>query len=238
MNLKETAWRKCSRCHSEMLEEFFKRNRKGVLNKCCNNCLNRFKCSDCDYKTSKKNHLQRHIDSVHLKLKPFECDNCDLKFALKGQLQQHIDAVHLKLKPFMCNECGFKATRNGTLQRHTKVCTGKLNCSSGELAVMKILDKLEVDYVYDESYGGVKDKSYLRWDFRIGNSFIEYDGKAHSLPVRYGGISEEKALENLETAKKRDKIKNDYCADNGFPLLRIPYWKKDNIEELVEAFIL
>ena len=30
---------KCSRCHSELLEEYFKVNRRGNLNKCCNNCL-------------------------------------------------------------------------------------------------------------------------------------------------------------------------------------------------------
>jgi hypothetical protein len=318
---------KCSRCHSELLEEYFKKNRKGVFNKCCNTCLNRFHCDKCEFKTSTKRDLKRHIDAVHLHLKPFGCSDCEFKCALKGNLQKHINMVHLDLKTFECSECEFKtATKqnlqyhidqihlkhtsfecpdceyksvrdgnlqnhinavhlnirsfecdqcdykctnrinlqthidiihlqlrpfecpicyenfstNGNLQQHMKNCTGELKCSSGELAVTQVLDKLRIPYVFDQPYDDVKDKSHLRWDFRIISDepiFIEYDGECHYFPIRYGGTSEEKAEKNLESSQRRDKIKDDYCNDNVFLLLRIPYWEKNNIDEIVTNFI-
>jgi len=37
---------------------------------------------------------------------------------------------------------------------------------------------------------------------------IEYDGEQHFIPVRFGGVSEEKAADNLENMEKLDKVKN------------------------------
>ena len=36
-------FKKCSRCHSNILLDFFEKNRKGELYKTCNNCRNKFK---------------------------------------------------------------------------------------------------------------------------------------------------------------------------------------------------
>ena len=33
---------KCSRCHSEIEKKYFSTNRKGVRQKCCDNCLVRY----------------------------------------------------------------------------------------------------------------------------------------------------------------------------------------------------
>jgi hypothetical protein len=293
--------RKCSRCHSELLEDFFSKNRKGELKKCCDNCLKMrikhracdkcdfkcsyntdlirhkkevhlelkpckcdqcdekfsiegdlhrhkkavhfkiqpFACDQCDLIFSQNGNLQQHKNSVHLKLKPFDCSDCDAKFSTKGHLKEHKKAVHLNLKPFACLKCDYKSAVKGKLTRHLLTCGNTLNCSVGEIKVMKILDDLAVDYAYDRSYE-VIDKSYLRWDFRIHGkepAFIEYDGECHYFPIRYGGISEEKAQENLESSQRRDKIKDQYCDDNGYLLLRIPYWEKKNIEKLVSEFI-
>jgi hypothetical protein len=97
-------------------------------------------------------------------------------------------------------------------------------------------------YFYDESYGGVKDTNLLRWDFRIKTLgdplFIEYDGEYHYFPIRASSsMTEEQANENLNTAKKRDQIKNEYCNDNCILLLRISYRQKKNISTLVTEFI-
>lgn len=293
-------FRKCSRCHSEVLDEFFSKNRKGELKKCCNNCLNRFKCVKCDYKCSTKGHLTRHVKAVHDKIqdvecktcdykcsdnsnlarhikqvhdkiKDFECPTCDYKCSTNGHLKKHIKGVHDRIQDIECKKCDYKCSENGSLTRHIKrvhdkikdfkcptcpyksstnvdlkthikTCTGEINCSSGELAVMKALDKLNTPYIYDQSYDNLKDKSYLRWDFRIdtGDSpvFIEYDGKFHYFPIKKSReMTQEQAEDNLKTIQKRDKIKDDYCNDNGFLLLRIPYWDKANVESLVSDFI-
>ena len=147
--------------------------------------------------------------------------------------------------PVVCDKCS-ETFSKGLLKRHAKNCTGKINCSSGELAVMESLESLgfvkNETYFCDQSYDGVKDINVLRWDFRIETLgdpiFIEYDGRYHYFPIRASSsISQEQAEENLKTAQKRDQIKNDYCNNNCILLLRIPYWEKENISTLVTEFI-
>jgi hypothetical protein len=200
-------------------------------------------CPQCDYKCFTDNNLQTHIKMVHDKIKDHECSKCDFKCSTNSDLSQHIKMVHDKIKDHECSKCDYKCSKNNNLLRHIKTCTTETHCSSGEFEIMKVLQKLGFekykDYIYDRSYE-LKDKTYLRWDFRIPADepiFIEYDGECHFLPIRYGGISEEKAKENLTKAQHRDKLKDNYCDDNGYALLRIPYWEKKNIETLVTEFI-
>ena len=47
---------KCARCHSEMLEDFFSKNRKGEFKKTCDRCRSTankkvFQCDKCEYKS-------------------------------------------------------------------------------------------------------------------------------------------------------------------------------------------
>jgi hypothetical protein len=100
----------------------------------------------------------------------------------------------------------------------------------------------DIDFLYDESYWGVKDKSLLRWDFVLNHKHenpmvIEFDGRFHFAPIRMGNMTDEEAQTAFENCQQRDKIKDDYCEDKKIPMLRIPYWEKNNIEQLVLAFI-
>ena len=60
-----------------------------------------FQCDQCNKQYCQKNHLNRHIASVHDKKKS-ECDQCNKQFSDKGSLKRHISAVHegtaLKIK--------------------------------------------------------------------------------------------------------------------------------------------
>ena len=62
-------------------------------------------CDYCDHSSSIKSNLKRHIDVVHLKLKPFKCKTCEECFNRNEYLQRHIDVVHLKLKSSQCENC-------------------------------------------------------------------------------------------------------------------------------------
>jgi superfamily II DNA or RNA helicase len=64
------------------------------------------------------------------------------------------------------------------------------------------------------------------------------DVRKHSIVVRFGGISEEKTEENFMKQQANDKIKNDFCKDNAFPLLRIKYNEVDNISMKIRSFII
>ena len=70
------------------------------------------------------------------------------------------------------------------------------------------------------------DLSKSRFDFAILNDnnivrLIEFDGEQHFRDIaKWGG---------LELQQKRDKIKNNYALSHNIPLVRIPYWERDNI---------
>ena len=76
------------------------------------------KCSICDYTTSSKGNLKRHIDSIHSGKKPHKCLICDHITSSKGNLKQHIEAVHEGKKLFKCFICDYSTSNNGGLKRH------------------------------------------------------------------------------------------------------------------------
>lgn len=231
----------CSNCKTWALLKFFDiKEKTGRRFKTCNNCRTRHKCDQCDYACSASSSLKTHIKRVHDDVRDFECGQCDYACSTNSDLKQHVKRIHDKIKDEQCPHCDAKFSDSGNLKRHIKTCTdtGKLRGSSGEHAVMAVLDNLGIEYQYDCSYE-VKDKSLLRWDFKIKdkNVFIEYDGEGHYFPVRYGGMTEDEAIVALGDTKRRDMIKNDYCKENGYPLLRIPYYEKDNVERLISDFL-
>ena len=209
--------------------------------------LKPYKCDQCETSFSQSSTLQTHIQAVHEKLKPYNCEKCEYKCSSNGNLQRHIQIVHLKLKPYKCEQCGYECSQNGHLQKHSKICTGEMNCSSGEFAVMKVLDDMKVNYEYDSTFEVKNDKgNYLRWDFIIDvpdkdlKLFIEYDGRQHFVPLRFGGVSKNKAQKAFERQQQNDKIKNDFVSNNPdkYKLLRIKYTDFGRVKELVSDFII
>ncbi|WP_310877069.1 hypothetical protein [Priestia megaterium] len=63
---------------------------------------------------------------------------------------------------------------------------------------------------------------------------VEYDGEGHFKPFRYIK-DEEIMLKKLKHAQKNDQIKNKYCIENNIPLIRIPYWEFENIDEILTS---
>jgi hypothetical protein len=200
-----------------------------------------FKCDQCTYKCSANGTLNAHIKQVHTKIKDFKCNQCEYECSQEGNLKAHIKQVHNKIKDFKCPSCTYKCSQKSNLTRHISICTGELNCSSGELAVIKTLDRLGHEYAYDECYNNVRDKGLLRFDFRLEINeqviMIEYDGGFHFEPIRMGNMTDEEAEEAHRNTVRRDKIKDDYCEANDIPILRIPYWEKENTFELIDAWM-
>ena len=139
--------KKCGRCHSTLLEEYFDSNRKGELKKCCRGCLKTHKCPTCDYCFTAKQSLQRHISEVHLKEKTFKCPTCDKSFGQYVNLQTHIKSQHLQIKDFKCTECDYCSSESGHLQTHIKVVHRKIKnhkCNNNHCRQVNSPHNLEV----------------------------------------------------------------------------------------------
>ena len=54
---------------------------------------------------------------------------------------------------------------------------------------------------------------------------IEYDGTIH-YDVHVGGWN---TVEYRKNVKKKDDLKNQFCINNNIPLIRIPYWRYDDL---------
>lgn len=115
--------------------------------------------------------------------------------------------------------------------------TGCPKCTSyhNENTIDEILDNWGYKYTVQKRFNDCKDKHTLPFDRYLDdfNILIEYDGEGHYIPIRRGSMTEQDANEKLRIIQYHDKIKNDYCKKNNIPLIRIPYWEKDNIKEFL-----
>jgi len=67
----------------------------------------------------------------------------------------------------------------------------------------------------------------LRFDFYLPDydALIEVDGSQHFYAKTSWGRTEEEEVQSYNGLKRRDAIKNKFCADTNRRLLRIPYWE-------------
>ena len=214
--------------------------------------LNEFECKQCDYKCALNSELKQHAKAVHLKLKDIKCQQCDYKCSSNGSLKIHVKAVHLKLKNVACQQCEYKCSTNGSLKQHVKYIHDNpktKNMSRGEASIFNYL--LETGYEFNKTFfrevtfndlRGVGD-GLLRYDFKVMIDdvifvLIEFDGGQHFKPVKFTTVTTaEEALANYKLSRTHDRIKNDYCSDNGIALLRIKYDQALLIGVMITEFI-
>ena len=101
------------------------------------------------------------------------------------------------------------------------------NESKGEIKIKKILLEQQINFIPQHKFPDCKHKRLLPFDFYLPehNTCIEYQGRQHYEPVKdFGGESEFKNI------LLRDKIKENYCADNGTILIKIKYTDDINLD--------
>ena len=132
-----------------------------------------------------------------------------------------------------CTVCGFSWKVAPARILYDTGCP-HCNISKGEAAIEKWLISKNISYIPQKRFDHCKDKRTLPFDFYLPdlNKAIEYDGEQHFKSVKYFG-----GEQHLKYLKNHDKIKDNFCKENGIPLLRIPYYKFDSIEEELNDFI-
>lgn len=128
---------------------------------------------------------------------------------------------------FKCYNCG--KTWKAKL-RHILVGCGCLHCanSKGEDRTSNWLNDNNIAYIPQKVFPDCTNRKPLHFDFyRIDyNLCIEYDGILHY-------VDKFNRPEEFKKTKENDKIKTMYCKKNKIPLLVIPYWDFDNIENIL-----
>ena len=125
-------------------------------------------------------------------------------------------------------ECGnIHEVASNHLQSGSVQSCGCIKTSIGESNIQKLLDSNNITYMKEYSFSDLKNKKVLRFDFAILEDetvirLIEFDGIQHYKEQDY-------FTHNLTETKNNDIIKNEYCKSNNIPLVRIPYWERDNI---------
>lgn len=126
-------------------------------------------------------------------------------------------------------DCGniHYVTTNSLVSGNTQSC-GCIGRSIGEYNIQKILKDNNIKFKAEWTTSEI---GYKRFDFVIIDTndkivrLIEFDGRQH-----YDNISGIwNSPESLKEIQRRDKEKNEYALSNNIPLVRIPYWERDNI---------
>jgi len=118
----------------------------------------------------------------------------------------------------------------------------KCNNSRGEEIITEWLNNQKISYELQYKFSGLigKRNRLLMFDFYVPskNLLIEFDGRQHFKPERYGKLSLEVALKKFKALKHNDELKDQYCEKNAMPLLRISYKEFKNISEILAKRLL
>lgn len=122
-------------------------------------------------------------------------------------------------------ECGkyHFVSANALRGKHPIRSCGCSTRSLGATYIINILQKNSINFIDEYIFS---DLPKSKFDFAIIENdeikrLIEFDGEQH-----YYNVAN---WDNVELQQKRDKIKNDYALSHDIPLVRIPYWERDNI---------
>ena len=212
--------------------------------------LREFNCSYCEKSFGENGQLQRHIRTVHFQQRTFKCNHCEQLFGRSDILQRHIKSVHEKQQSLKCDYCNKSVGRSDVLQNHIKAIhiNPKLKSMSRlEQKVCEILNNYNIIFQREVTFKDLIgiNNGHLRFDFVLqinkGNSppylMIEVDGQQHERPVAFGSLTDDEAIEKFEIIQQHDQIKNLYCCENGYPLLRLRFTNYKYFEEQVDEFL-
>jgi len=227
----------CKEHDIECLEKEYVNNNTKMRFKC--KCGNEYEARWSDVTRNK----QRQCPECSLKNKAEKqkLDFNEIKRICKEHGVECLEEEYINAKTkmrFKC-KCGneYKTQWKGVTrfnQWQCPECSGKT--SKGEKYAIEFLNKEGIQFKTQESLGCInpKTKKQLYYDFVIDKIIIEIDGEQHYRLVNFG-TTEEKAEDDFNKAKYRDKIKEQYAKDNGYKLYRIKWFgsaTNENIKKL------
>ena len=226
----------CHYCNNEVKFISF---RKGYNKFCCSTCAGKgsiIKRNNTNLKNTGYSNPSLNPDII---MKRFTSKNeilrrSDLKFTNKFNLEFIGDFQGLKGEILI--DCKIHGKVRMSIETYLSSASGCYLCalqkSAGETEIENFNIEHDIEFQTQKRFVDCRNIYPLPFDFYLPelNICIEYDGEQHYLPV-YG-------QEQLESTQFHDKIKNNYCFVKGINLIRIPYWDKDNIEEILKEHVI
>lgn len=133
----------------------------------------------------------------------------------------------------LCGSCNYQHEFNVSLSNYVRTGLNRCPvCSKleplGERFIRLYLEANSIRFIPQYRFRDCKDKKTLPFDFYLPdyNLLIEFDGEGH-----YWAVFGENSF--LKT-KEHDKIKTEYCKKNNINLIRIPFWEKSNIKNILD----
>lgn len=119
------------------------------------------------------------------------------------------------------------------ISRHYSCGCPHCRRSRGEENVQKYLKSNNIRFENQKRFEDCRNKYALPFDFYLTDldTCIEFDGVQHYIPNEYFG-----GREGLEQRQNNDKIKTDYCKNNGIKLIRIKY--DEDIDFMLNKFLI
>lgn len=237
----------CShKCALEYNSKHQKTNHETIICKKCGKIFEsqisnkrQFCSSECMYKWRKENKIETDYNKKR---------RADAKRKFYNEFNKKIDNIEL-LSEYINSttkiHCMCKEHNNDFFILPNKILDGqsgcqKCNSSKGEQVICDYCIAHDIIFIPQQRFDDCKDINTLPFDFYLPtyNILIEYDGEQHYHPINWGGISDEEAKRNFEIVKRHDKIKTEYCEVHNIYLIRIPYYEKDNINNILDRKIL
>lgn len=204
----------------------FECSKHGIQKRSWNNIKNNINkgynlCPECGKENS--------IDSRRLKPDEVEAKISSVNQNILLNKNDYINNRTRNLK-VLCGHCKkrfFITSMDGYINGKNKCDYCARKQSNGERYIKSLLDKYNINCIYQKRFRECKDKRTLPFDFYLPkyNICIEYDGEQHFEPIR--------GKKTFEYIKSHDIIKNNFCKQSNIHLIRVPYWEFNNIEQIL-----
>lgn len=164
--------------------------------------------------------------------------------SLGGELLNKEDYVNLTTKnlDIICPRCKtavFTTSLRNFCQHGGQSCPECYRKESiGERLVRQWLEKNKIYFIQEKWFPDCRDINPLPFDFYLPdkNTVIEFDGQQHFQETHY--FSRYNSDDSITSyTQYHDSIKTDYCNSHNINLIRIPYTKINDIENILQEKI-
>lgn len=207
--------------HLKVLDTSEKRSGGKILYKC--------QC-DCDKKTilyvSRTDLITNHTTSCGCRRRKYKIGDIinNRKIIGYGDNQNENGRYYYKVECLLC-----KHQYEAMGQTLEKTISCGCQKSKGEYNIIKVLQENNISFIKEFCFPG----TLYRYDFALLDEnkkvirLIEFDGEQHyESNVKNSGWN---TYQKYENTLKNDLEKNKLAKEKNIPLVRIPYWERDNI---------